>query len=323
MNRSLRLLKPSQIFGDIHEIDFSSLKQKGITALILDIDDTLIPRTENEVTPDVFEWVAERKAEGFKLFFASNSRHPQRVQYIGQVLEVPAASLSFKPLPFGFWRALKVLGVKPNEAAMIGDSLKSDIKPSHAAGMKSILIPRKNWKLNEHDGHEAAVVKAEVCPTLEHAARQLVLGKLEAVLDKVWSAETSTDGDKWSKDNPAWGQCAVTACLVNDILGGHVVNTIAVSADGSEDWSHYYNVMDDGTGIDLTRKQFAKGTQVPQGKPKRKNFKSTKDYVLSYPATLDRYRKLVSAVKTEMRSGKAPDVSRKRQRKHRMRGPNP
>lgn len=147
MNRFLRLFKPSQIFEDIHEIDFSNLRQKGITALILDIDDTLISRAESEVRPEVFEWVAERKADGFKLFFASNSRHPQRVQYIGETLEVPAASLSFKPLPFGFWRALKVLNVKSTEAAMIGDQLFMDILGANMLGIYSIytkhLTPEK------------------------------------------------------------------------------------------------------------------------------------------------------------------------------------
>jgi len=135
----LQPLKPDEIVNTIHEIDFANLKSSGIKALILDIDDTLISRKVNEVTPEVFEWVAERKDEGFKLFFASNSRHPTRVKYIGETLEVPAASLSFKPLPFGFLRALRTLEAKPVEAAMIGDQLFMDILGANMLGIYTIF----------------------------------------------------------------------------------------------------------------------------------------------------------------------------------------
>ncbi len=138
MNRLLQPLKPDEIVNSIHEIDFARLKKGLVQALILDIDDTLIPRNVNEVTPEVFEWVAERKAEGFKLFFASNSRHPERVKYIGRTLEVPTASLSFKPLPFGFMRALSNLGVEAKNAAMIGDQLFMDILGANLLGIYSI-----------------------------------------------------------------------------------------------------------------------------------------------------------------------------------------
>src|SRR6266566_2911292 len=38
-----------------------------------------------------------------------------------------------------------------------------------------------------------------------------------------WRADTSSDPTGWSVSNPAWGQCAVTACVVHDVLGGRIV----------------------------------------------------------------------------------------------------
>jgi HAD superfamily phosphatase (TIGR01668 family) len=133
-------LKPDQIVKDIHDIDFGQLKSQGIMALILDIDDTLIPRGVNEVSPQVFEWVVSRKDEGFKLCLTSNSRHPMRVQDIGETLHLPAMSLGFKPFPFAFWRSLKLLGAKPEEAAMIGDQLFMDILGANLVGIHSIFV---------------------------------------------------------------------------------------------------------------------------------------------------------------------------------------
>ncbi|NQT29967.1 MAG: YqeG family HAD IIIA-type phosphatase [Candidatus Saganbacteria bacterium] len=135
-----KLLRPNLVVSDIYNIDFAKLKNQGIRALILDIDDTLIPRGVNEISPRVFEWVVERKEEGFKLCLASNSRHPMRVKYIGKTLELPSMSLGFKPLPFAFLKSLKLLDAEANETAMIGDQLFMDILGANLVGIYSIFV---------------------------------------------------------------------------------------------------------------------------------------------------------------------------------------
>lgn len=37
-----------------------------------------------------------------------------------------------------------------------------------------------------------------------------------------WSLQSSS---KWTKDNPAKGQCGVTALVVNDLFGGEIMKT--------------------------------------------------------------------------------------------------
>jgi len=135
-----QLFKPSLTVKDIHAIDFKSLKSRGINALILDIDDTLIPREVNDVYPSVFEWVANRREEGFKLCLTSNSRHPLRVKYFGDTLKIPSMHLSFKPLPFAFWRSLETLKSKPENTAMLGDQLFMDILGANLLGIYSIYV---------------------------------------------------------------------------------------------------------------------------------------------------------------------------------------
>ena len=134
------LFRPNQIVQDIYAIDFVKLRAAGIKALVLDIDDTLLPRKVNDVSPQVFEWVVSRKEEGFSLCLASNSRHPMRVKFIGDTLEVASMAMGFKPLPFAFQRSLKILGVKPQEAAMIGDQLFMDVLGANIMGIHSIFV---------------------------------------------------------------------------------------------------------------------------------------------------------------------------------------
>jgi deoxycytidylate deaminase len=102
-----------------------------------------------------------------------------------------------------------------------------------------------------------------------------------------WSAATSSDTG-WAPENPALGQCAVTACLFMDFAGGEMLWAKAVLPDGSE-VSHYWNLSDGGER-DLTRSQFPVGTRIPA--PQTKDYSphaSLRDYVLSFPQTAARY----------------------------------
>jgi hypothetical protein len=131
--------------------------------------------------------------------------------------------------------------------------------------------------------------------------RQEVIDKLKEILRKAWSKETSADPENWSNENPAYGQCAVTALIVNDIFGGKIV-WAEVDVNGKK-VSHYFNVVE-GEEIDLTREQFPKGTIVPKGVDKTKGFPSTRDYILSYESTRKRYEILKKRFMDVLEEGK-------------------
>ena len=117
---------------------------------------------------------------------------------------------------------------------------------------------------------------------------------LEKALKVSWCRDTSSDPDNWSLEKPAWGQCAVTSLIVNDYLGGDIVWALAKLPDGSE-ISHYFNKVYDEEK-DFTRIQFSEGTIIPKGVPKTKQFSTTRDYIISYSATFERYKLLKEKV---------------------------
>ena len=120
-----------------------------------------------------------------------------------------------------------------------------------------------------------------------------LLYKISDALRASWSAETSNSAE-WSKDNPSMGQCAVTACVVQDYLGGEIVNVLASNEFG-DGVSHYFNIID-GEVVDLTSGQFSE--DVIFSKPQRKtgNYSTTREYCLSYPNTNKRYETLALKV---------------------------
>ena len=72
--------------------------------------------------------------------------------------------------------------------------------------------------------------------------------RIREALDGAWSLETAV---QWSKENPANGQCNVTAAVIYDLFGGEILRTRYPSF-----W-HYYNRID-GKSVDLTDSQFSR-----------------------------------------------------------------
>ena len=88
----------------------------------------------------MLQWITARKEEGFKICLTSNSRHPMRVKHIAETLEVPSIHFGMKPLPFAFWRALKMVDAKAEEAAMIGDQLFMDVLGGNLVKLYTIYV---------------------------------------------------------------------------------------------------------------------------------------------------------------------------------------
>lgn len=120
----------------------------------------------------------------------------------------------------------------------------------------------------------------------------IALSRLEASLKTAWSAATSYDARGWTPDNAAYGQCAVTACVVQDYLGGDIVWSEAALPDGQK-ISHFFNRLS-GAEVDLTRTQFPAGTYIPAGIDYPGQ--DARAHILSYPDTRRRYETLKHSV---------------------------
>jgi len=74
---------------------------------------------------------------------------------------------------------------------------------------------------------------------------------LAKAIAESWSKETCYPGcvDEWTPENPARGQCTVSALVFQDYRGGDILYCL--------DPHHYWNEE-----VDLTRIQFPKGTPI-------------------------------------------------------------
>lgn len=87
---------------------------------------------------------------------------------------------------------------------------------------------------------------------------QSSLRELEEAIRGAWCVWTSDPVDQpgWSESNPASGQCASTALVVQDLLGGELLVADVKGDGGAPQGVHYWNRLAGGIELDLTREQF-------------------------------------------------------------------
>ncbi|NLN16727.1 MAG: YqeG family HAD IIIA-type phosphatase [Firmicutes bacterium] len=134
----LRALCPDEAHGRLVDIDLERLVQRGIRALILDLDNTLVKWHEAEIPPEVDRWVGEAKAKGFKLCIASNAL-PDRVRLIAGRLGIPYVSGALKPRRTPFRKAMMRMDADSGETAVVGDQIFTDVLGGKRLGLYTIL----------------------------------------------------------------------------------------------------------------------------------------------------------------------------------------
>lgn len=133
------LLCPDALVGSVLDIDLESLKSRGIDALILDLDNTLLAWETEEIPSEVAEWVARARSLGFKVCIASNGTR-SRVRKLAGALGVPAISKAVKPRKKPFRLAMEMLQTTPDRTAVVGDQVFTDVLGGNRLALYTILI---------------------------------------------------------------------------------------------------------------------------------------------------------------------------------------
>ena len=133
------LLRPEKIFHRVTDITPEYLKSIGVKGLALDADNTLSTHHSQTPLENVEEWLAQMVAAGIKLQMVSNSKD-RRCRPFAERLGLEYTCVACKPLPFGFWRARRKMGLKGREFAAVGDQLFTDMLGANLAGVTPLLV---------------------------------------------------------------------------------------------------------------------------------------------------------------------------------------
>ena len=142
-----RLLCPDHRFRDVYEIDPEWLRDLGVRAVLIDIDNTLVTYDDPEPTAPVLGWLGKLGDAGISVAFISNNER-ERVERFNSMLGFVAEWKAGKPLTGKSRRAMNALGVSPRETAVIGDQIFTDIRLGKklGAGVTILVEPIKDKK---------------------------------------------------------------------------------------------------------------------------------------------------------------------------------
>jgi HAD superfamily phosphatase (TIGR01668 family) len=130
---------PDLYFDSIRHVDLENLKNRGIRGVILDIDNTLVPMHAKDADENAISWISELKTEGFKVCILSNASE-KRVIRFNKDISVSAIHRAYKPAGKAFLNAAKVMGLEPENVAVIGDQVFTDIIGGNKVNMLTVLV---------------------------------------------------------------------------------------------------------------------------------------------------------------------------------------
>ncbi|NLY74657.1 MAG: YqeG family HAD IIIA-type phosphatase [Firmicutes bacterium] len=136
----LKKLCPKLQANSILELDLDELIDSGIKGVIFDLDNTLVEWKKDTLSQEVIDLISRFKDKGFKLCILSNALE-HRVEAVAQVLNIPYVSRAIKPRKSPFRKALEIMGTGPEETAVIGDQLFTDILGGNRMELYTIWTP--------------------------------------------------------------------------------------------------------------------------------------------------------------------------------------
>ena len=129
---------PDLYLENILKIDKEILKKNDIKGILLDIDNTIL-YYDRTMLDGVKEWRESLKNEEIKFCILSNSNHIEKIKIVSDALQIPYVFFAKKPLLGGYKKALTILQLQPQNVAMVGDQVLTDVLGANRMKMFSIL----------------------------------------------------------------------------------------------------------------------------------------------------------------------------------------
>lgn len=136
-------LLPDVIVPGLPDVTAELLAARGVTCLLLDFDNTIVPYTTDEPSPRMEQWLREMLAGDIRLCVVSNS-HKARVKRFCQRYGLDCITHAKKPFQRGLDEAKRRFSLDPAKTALAGDQIFTDVLGANCAGMQSILVSAIN-----------------------------------------------------------------------------------------------------------------------------------------------------------------------------------
>ena len=120
------ILYPDTYITNVKKITIELLNKNNIKGLLLDVDNTLID-FELKMLEGAKDWINTLKENNFKLCILSNTNKIEKVKMVAKELDIPYINFAKKPLKKGFKKGTELLELQPDQIAVVGDQIMTDV----------------------------------------------------------------------------------------------------------------------------------------------------------------------------------------------------
>lgn len=127
-------------FESIDQIPIEDLVRGEVRCVLLDRDNTCVPRNAKVAPPEIARWLEDVRARGIKTCIVSNNFHSSQVERSARELGCEVVHHAMKPAPFAVRRALELERCDAAHAILVGDQVFTDVVAGNAAGVRTVLV---------------------------------------------------------------------------------------------------------------------------------------------------------------------------------------
>lgn len=123
----------------VTDISIEYLEKNNIKGILLDVDNTLLD-FDLKIVDGLKQWYEKIKENNIKCMILSNSNKTKKIEYVANLLHIDYIKFAIKPFKIGFKMAQKRLNLKPENIAVVGDQIFTDVIGANRSKMHSILV---------------------------------------------------------------------------------------------------------------------------------------------------------------------------------------
>ena len=132
-------LIPDVILKRLTELTPELLSARGISFLMMDFDNTIVPYTTDVPTEPMRAWLEQMKSSNIRLCVVSNSKRPRVVTFC-KAYGLDCITHAKKPFQKGISECLTRFHLRPSLEATAAAEIYTDVLGANCAGLTSILV---------------------------------------------------------------------------------------------------------------------------------------------------------------------------------------
>lgn len=132
-------LLPTFTVDALTDIKPDFLLQQGVSLLMLDFDNTIVPYTTDIPTSLMASWLVWVKDCGIRVCVVSNSKR-DRVKVFCKEHDLHCITHAAKPSRKGIRECMERFGEAPSACMLVGDQIFTDTLGANRSGIRSVLV---------------------------------------------------------------------------------------------------------------------------------------------------------------------------------------